>query len=334
MKETNENIFIISYHWLYALVNVHYALSNILPVFIFLLWFFFRSLCFHIKNTETMNIIYSKIKNDFYNTCDDEMRPLGIIINRPTYKSYWIPSYVIYRPVYDRFMCVYTTNWYMKNVLLEEENRTIVKSELSVIPDKKQDESAKIMKCLYRTGDSSYIRWKSRKISIPFYRFNNYQAHMFRKTMEFYNENNYVVTFIDGDIGVGKTCFAYLMANELSATFVDSFNPTDPSDSFDNLYTSTEHSSVKPLVLLMDEVEIILKQIHNGIPQHKNYIIHMRNKVHWNAFLDKIQLGTYPNLILIMCSNYSREKISHDLDPSYLRDGRVNLYFHMKNKLI
>ena len=56
----------------------------------------------------------------------------------------------------------------------------------------------------------------------------------------------------------------------------------------------------------------------------------MRSKVHWNAFLDKIQLGTYPNLILIMCSNYLRDKISEDLDPSYLPDGRVNLYFHMK----
>lgn len=330
MTTTNENIFMISYHWLYALVNVHYALSNILPIFIFLLWFFFRSLCFHIRNTETMNIIYSKIKDDFYNTCDDEMRPLGIIINRPTHKSCWIPCYLIYRPKFDRCMYVYTTSWYMKNILLEQQNQTIVKSELPVIPEKKQNDSAKIIKCMYRIGDSSYIEWKSRKISIPLYNFNNKQENMFRKTMEFYNENNYVVIFVDGDIGVGKTCFAYLMAKELGATFVDSFNPTEPSDSLDNLYTSTEHSSVRPLIVLMDEVEIILKQIHNGIPQHKKNIIHMRSKVHWNAFLDKIQLGTYPNLILIMCSNYLRDKISQDLDPSYLRDGRVNLYFHMK----
>lgn len=327
MTETNENIFLISYHWLYALVNLHYAFSNILPAFIFLLWFFFRSLCFQVRNTQTINIIYNKIKKDYYYSCDDEMRPMGLIIHR---SPCWVPSYIVYIPKFDRCMFVYTTSWYMKNILLEQQNQITKKSELSVIPNKKIDKSTKIMKCMYRTGDSTYIDWKSRKISIPSYSFNNKQENMFCKTMEFYNEKNYAVIFIDGDIGVGKTCFAYLMAHELGATLVDSFNPTEPSDSFDNLYTSAENSSVKPLIVLMDEIEIILRQIHNGIPQHKNNIIHMRNKVHWNAFLDKIQLGIYPNLILVMCSNYLREKISQDLDPSYLRDGRVNLYFHIK----
>lgn len=325
-NNTDNNMFMTGYYWIYGLVNLHHALSNILPAVLFLLWILLRVFCIEISNTETMNLIYGKIKDDIYNTCDDEMRPSGIIVHRPTRENWWIPRYIIYKPLYERCIYVYTTYWYMKNVLLENEMRTVVKSELQTKPD---EETTKTMKCLYRTGDCSYIRWKSRKMSIPAYRFNHMQAHIFRKTMEFYNENNYAVVFVDGPVGVGKTCFAYLMANELGATFVDTFNPTEPSDSFDNLYTSVEHSSGRPIVILMDEVEVILRQIHEGIPQHKSHIIHMRTKSQWNTFLDKIQMGTYPNIILVMCSNHSREKIHEELDPSYLRDGRVNLYFQM-----
>ena len=73
-------MFITGYYWIYGLVNLHYALSNILPAVLFLLWILLRVFCIQISNTETMNLIYGKIKDDIYNTCDDEMRPSGIIV--------------------------------------------------------------------------------------------------------------------------------------------------------------------------------------------------------------------------------------------------------------
>ena len=42
------------------------------------------------------------------------------------------------------------------------------------------------------------------------------------------------------------------------------------------------------------------------------------------GFLDKIGMGIYPNIILILSSNKSIHEIDK-MDPCYLRKGRVNI---------
>ena len=51
--------------------------------------------------------------------------------------------------------------------------------------------------------------------------------------------------------------------------------------------------------------------------------------------LDKVtDLGFYPNLILILTSNVSRDAL-HELDESVLRDGRIDKAYHMTtNKVL
>jgi hypothetical protein len=44
--------------------------------------------------------------------------------------------------------------------------------------------------------------------------------------------------------------------------------------------------------------------------------------------LDEIQRGMYPNIILLLTSNKTPDFI-RSLDPSYIRDGRVDLTFEM-----
>ena len=72
-----------------------------------------------------------------------------------------------------------------------------------------------------------------------------------------------------------------------------------------------------------DIIDVILNDIHKGIPNHKNIPIPVRNKITWNTLLDKISIGLYPYLILFLISNKSANDLSN-LDKSYLRDGRVN----------
>ena len=70
----------------------------------------------------------------------------------------------------------------------------------------------------------------------------------------------------------------------------------------------------------------MIKNIHkNEIPKHKHYPIPIRDKPTWNSFLDKIDYGLYPNLILIMTSNSKKRDID-SLDTSYLREGRINIF--------
>lgn len=55
----------------------------------------------------------------------------------------------------------------------------------------------------------------------------------------------------------------------------------------------------------------------------------MMDKSDWNSTLDKVSdLGFYPNLILILTSNISRDDI-HKKDASMLRDGRIDKAYHM-----
>ena len=65
--------------------------------------------------------------------------------------------------------------------------------------------------------------------------------------------------------------------------------------------------------------------IHKGIESHKNIPTLVRNKSSWNTLLDKIQLGIYPNIILLLTSNMGIKKINQTLDESYLRQGRMDI---------
>lgn len=360
------------YSWIYALVNMQHAYMNILPILLFVMRVLMSLHCFCILNRENMNIIYSRAKHDWCREYDDEMRPGGVVIHRPqnvgtlSRSDYlhplrvWnhlracLPRYIIYKTDHDHTLYVYTTRWYMDNVLLAQENnrktsnidlkpsfvKTIENGTDHERPHKEKDEEGSSgfsldgshqVNYLCRGGDSHYVRYRTRKMKIIKYRFTPTQVNLYEKCIKYYNKHNSAVVFVEGPIGTGKTCFAYLLANELKASFVDSFNPTETSDTFDNLYTAAQHSDVHPLVILLDEVDVLLRNIMNEIPSHKHCLTQIRNKTHWNAFLDKIQMGCYPNVILIMCSNITRRDIDQQMDPSLLRDGRVNLHFRMES---
>jgi hypothetical protein len=104
------------------------------------------------------------------------------------------------------------------------------------------------------------------------------------------------------------------------------------TSSIGSLYLDIEPSSNVPLVIVFDEFDIALTEIHKGIEPHKNIPISVQDKAGWNHMLDEINIGMYPNLILILTSNKSPEFIK-DMDPSYIREGRINLTFEMIDKI-
>lgn len=66
------------------------------------------------------------------------------------------------------------------------------------------------------------------------------------------------------------------------------------------------------------------------IIRHKNIPIQTYDKSGWNMLLDDINLGYYPNLIFILTSNIPPHTINN-MDPSYLRNKRINLIFELTN---
>ena len=71
----------------------------------------------------------------------------------------------------------------------------------------------------------------------------------------------------------------------------------------------------------------MIKNIDHGLIQrHKNVMTSIVNKSTYNTFMDDLIL--YKNIIFILTSNESREAID-ELDPCYLRKGRVDATYSM-----
>ena len=136
--------------------------------------------------------------------------------------------------------------------------------------------------------------------------------------------------FIYGDPGTGKSLLTLLLAKQIGAYYCDTWKPTDPGDSLSKVYSTISPDDDKQLVLVLDECDkLITNVIQGNVKPHLYIPIPMMDKSDWNSMLDKVtDLGFYPNLILILTSNVSRDAL-HELDSSVLRDGRIDKAYHM-----
>lgn len=269
-----------------------------------------------ISKKDKINIILNKLDNYICTSYTDENNPYGIILTQ----KYNIRLLIYIPEVASKYLILFTTQQIMNELVLNDYKRIIHKINVSIEEDKN-----KAIDYWHRTGDYSYFEYIRRKMYINEYEFNIQQEQIYKNIMKIYNEKNNVKCFIYGKVNSGKSILSYLIARKLSCNICDTFNPTEPSDMFSNLYYSVNPSSKNPLIVLLDEVDIVLTNLHNEkIRLHKNNATQIYNKTTWNNFLDKIDYGLYPNVILILCSNVSIHEINK-MDESYLRQGRIDL---------
>jgi len=146
-----------------------------------------------------------------------------------------------------------------------------------------------------------------------------------------YRQFQNTVAFLNGPVGIGKSLIGLFLAQEFpNSIYCNTFKPWQPGDVLGELYSNAEPSFSQPLILCLDEVDGDLVRIHAGIPPHREIPTTVANKAGWNKMLDEIQWGVYPYLILLLISNRPPEFI-HSMDPSYLRQGRVNLTFELSS---
>lgn len=323
MDVKKPTINIDTYAYLYCIMNSKNLFYTVLPLIcIFFKIFDFNLYC--VEEKEKKNMLNNKIEKDLCLKYNDDKKPWGFIINRAV-----IPKYICYRnehkydPIY---IFTYEKNF---DILTESKKKKgIIDLEIVKTSNKKQkNEKCKKIKYLHKTGWYGNIHFCSRDVDIKNDNFNETQKNLYENIMNFYNENNYVKVFISGNIGEGKTYFSYLLAKYLNCFLCDSFDPTEPSSTLDNVYSSVDHKYNKPLIILIDEVDIIFSKITDSEPlYHKKYPIMIKNKIDWNSFLDKIEYGLYKNIILILCSNNTKQEMDNKYDKSFLRTGRINIF--------
>jgi hypothetical protein len=185
-----------------------------------------------------------------------------------------------------------------------------------------------------REGGYWRLEYTSRQLKqdvIP----NEIQAHFIKQIISDYHQRTYSIPILYGKQGSGKSMGSILLCKELlktkkSVMFVDTFNPTDPGDSFSGLYNKLNPTEDKPLVVVLEEVDIIIQKIsNNDIKPHDTIPIQIKNKTDWNIFMDRFDRKMYPHVILMLTTNKTMDYVD-ELDSSYLRDGRTTMKIHVK----
>lgn len=298
--------------WEYILVTGLFSASIIwsLP---FLLFSFFGIKLYKVNDKETFTKISSKIKNA--SIIDDKDKPLGIFIGK-----YYIGFFSNEGKEGKQILYVICSCNMYDQLICKSNNSLENKDEIISVYD--------------RRGNYFWMEYIKRTLTVSQFTATEKQTSIIDDISLFYgssnNLHNRVVVYIYGEPGSGKSMISILMTKMMKGSLVKTFNPTEPGDSFATLYASISPTKENPLIVVLDEVDIHLAKIHlQLIPPHKHIPIQMYDKRTWNDFLDDINIGFYPFLILIMTSNVSKEQIGSKYDISYLRENRVHLSFEL-----
>jgi hypothetical protein len=134
--------------------------------------------------------------------------------------------------------------------------------------------------------------------------------------------------------GFGKSSVAIQLCYELlnlnwcdKISLVTTWSPTDPNDSFIRMYNKIKPSEKAPLVVLLDEIDITVRDMLEGkikISDASPMPIEITSKKGWNVFFDSFDLEIYKYVIIIMTSNQHTSYFNL-LDSSLLREGRIDI---------
>jgi hypothetical protein len=244
----------------------------------------------------------------------------------------------------DNKIGLFIGKWYIGNILNDDRNLqiTIITSKTKFEelksgsePIFKKDIETKKIKIFVKSMSYNYGDYYVRESECLFPNPTQTQLEIVNKISVHYKNknNNNCVVFINGLPNTGKSMIGYYLAKELNGSYCNSFNPWEPNTHLINLLFDSKPTRENPTIISFDEINVVLNKIHNEkIEQNINHRTSIVNKTGWNNFFDDITIGIYPHIIILMTSNIHPSEINK-LDTSYIRNGRVNLFFEMNDIL-
>jgi hypothetical protein len=201
------------------------------------------------------------------------------------------------------------------------------------IINKKSEDKKNLIIFYEREGHYWNLKYTSRPIECDLKPFGK-QKKIINEINQDYNKNGFSICLLHGEAGKGKSMISLLLANTFlkqnkNVSVIDSFNPTEPGDTFISMYNNINPTKDNPLILVMEEIDIIIENITlNKIQAHKYLPIQIKSKIDWNMFLDRFDRNLYKNIIIIFTTNKSKSYFDN-LDKSYFRKGRISLEFNL-----
>jgi hypothetical protein len=290
-----------------------------------------RLFLYHVENQATANLMVKELsKRTFmssYTIIDEkrELVPHGLIIGR------WFIAYILNIPSENGntkkiSIHIITFDPIIKSLLVvckEESKEQIVKFD-NETSDNKTSKSAPVNIKIYRrmfSCSSAYYWYSNTPILIN---ARPTQITVIESIENYYKTHNTTVAFIAGPTGTGKTTIGLLLAQKYKSHLCKSFSLTDIGDTLASLYGTVEPTKDAPLIIILDEIDQNIRDIHTGIHCLDKYPF-VKNKSEWCRLFDDL-FWQYPYTIIIMTSNTTREALD-SIDPAYLRTPRCNLHF-------
>lgn len=320
------------FNWLTYIFIFFSQLDNFFHNFNFIVYFalnYFNYRIYQLSSKEKRNILFKKVlKHKFIcNKYDENNEPIGIIIHKNM-----IPDFLIFNRSYHQdILTIICKNTFYNELSEEIKIKEQIKLDEEFIPCKKHSATSNNINYITKRGEYGYFEYGIRVVNLEnmsihkTLTFYDTQKKLFRDIMKFYKNNHFCKVYLSGKPGCGKTFFAYLMAQTLDCYLCDVYKGNEPSSNFSEIYTRARVSSEKPMIVIFDEVDIMISEINNNVKnEHKKYNKEIYDKTSWNFFMDKIEYGMFPYVIILMTSNKRRQEINR-YDTSYLRNGRVNV---------
>lgn len=282
-----------------------------------LLYYFRYFRLFHITSPLTYKCLQNRFKQEF-SIQTDKGKGYGYTLG-------W--CYILYLSQDRKEAWIFCSDeTYRKFTETQNDQINIVGADEKENDDPQKTENSIVI--YERMGDFCNSWFRQRKINIMPLQPRPHQLDIITKINDHYEKYNRTVCYISGPPNAGKSIIGLMLATRYESYYCNSFKPWQPGDLFGDVYIEAEPSKEKPLVVVLDEVDIALLKIHVGIPQHSKIPISVYDKQGWNSFFDEIHWGMYPFIIMLLISN-KPDTFIDDLDSSYLREGRVDLKFDL-----